>query len=211
VGKVLSVNLSGQEGRQTNPGVTLGESVAAIADLARARGLKDLILVGHGVAAPLALRTAASLDIPLRRVVLLGGIIPRERRSLLSVVPLPLRMTFSLMTTFNGSRRKGLKLPKAAIGGLLCSGLGPDEVIQILGFFQPLPVRLLKSRVALRDVEVPCPISYVVLTEDRLLPTQLQRRMALRVGPADMVDLDACHAAMLHRPKELAEILMRYA
>jgi pimeloyl-ACP methyl ester carboxylesterase len=95
--------------------------------------------------------------------------------------------------------------------GLVHHGLDAEEVIQVVGFFQPVPAGVMKGRVSIKDVKPPCPVTYVVLTLDRLLPIQLQRRMALRLGEVEIEDLGACHAAMLHRPKEVAQILLRYA
>ena len=210
-GKVVSINLAGLTGRGANPRISQEESISAIGAAVKANALRDLVLVGHDVAAPLVLRAAASMETPPKRIVMVGGIIPGRKRSFLSVIPLPLRLAFAMMTTLNGSKGKGLKLPKHVISNVLCSSMDAEEIIQAVGFFQPVPVKVMKSRVTLREVDAPSPITYVVLTQDKLLPPQLQRRMARRLGQVELVDLDACHAAMLHRPRALAHILLHYA
>ena len=62
-----------------------------------------------------------------------------------------------------------------------------------------------------RDFESGCPSTYVVLTQDKLFSTGAQQGMARRLAEVEIEDLRASHAAMLHNPKELAEILLRYA
>ena len=210
-GKVVSINLAGLTGREADPHISQEESISAIGAVAKANSLLDLVLVGHDVAAPLVLRAAASMETPPKRIVMVGGIIPGRKRSFVSAFPPLLRLAFIMMTTMNGSKSKGLKLPKHVISNVLCSSMNVEEVIQVVGFFQPIPVKVMKSTVNLRDVVAPSPITYVVLTQDKLISPQVQRRMAPRLGQVDMVDLDACHAAMLHSPRALAHILLRYA
>lgn len=211
VGKAICINLGGYTGKQTNPSITQQDSVAVISEAVKDNALRDVVLVGHDVAASLVLRAATVMEVPPKRLVLVGGVIPAERRSPLSVIPLYLRLAFTMMTTLNGSGRRGFKLPKHVISNVMCSAMEAEEVIQAVGFFQPVPIKVMKGKVTLRGVETPCPITYVVLIQDKLLSQTLQRRMALRLGQVEIEDLEACHAAMLHRPRELADILLRYA
>jgi pimeloyl-ACP methyl ester carboxylesterase len=53
--------------------------------------------------------------------------------------------------------------------------------------------------------------TYVVLTDDQVLPPALQRQMAARLGRATVVELDAGHSAMVSRPRALAALLLAYA
>ena len=211
VGKVVSIDLAGSSENGAAPRLPQEESIGAISRVSEVNGLRDLVLVGHDIAAPLVLRAAADMERPPKRIVLVGGIIPVEGKPPLSVLSPPLRLAFTLLTMFNEAKSRGFKLPKSFISGVLCSELDPTDVIQVVGLFQPVPVRVLQERVSLRNIQPPCPISFVVLTQDRLISQRLQRRMALRLGLAGIDELDACHAAMLHRPKELADILLRYA
>ena len=89
--------------------------------------------------------------------------------------------------------------------------MDPMQVIHYLGFFGPLPTRVLTARISLDDGPPPCPVTYVVLNQDRLLPAESQERMAKRIPDAEIVFLDSCHEAMLYKPKELADILLNYA
>jgi pimeloyl-ACP methyl ester carboxylesterase len=211
VGKLVAVDLAGRTGRETIPDLSQEEAVSAIGAAVETNDLRDLVMVGHDVSAPLVLKAAAAMAAPPKRIVFLGGIFPGEGKAPIDVLSLPFRLALMAMTIANGSRSKGIKLPKHVISNILCSGLDAQEVIKVMGFFQPVPVRVLKDRVNSKIARPSCPITYVVLTLDRLLPIHLQRRMALRLGEAEVEDLGACHAAMLHRPKEVAQILLRYA
>jgi pimeloyl-ACP methyl ester carboxylesterase len=57
------------------------------------------------------------------------------------------------------------------------------------------------SRAAWRDV----PSSYIVLTEDRALPVEMQHRLAARAD--EQLELQSSHSPMLSKPKELAQMV----
>jgi pimeloyl-ACP methyl ester carboxylesterase len=84
------------------------------------------------------------------------------------------------------------------------------EVVQILGFFGPLPTRLLNSGLSL-DAELPAPLSCIVLTQDKLISPQVQRRTAERLNSEEVLEVDACHMGVWQRPHEVADALLRYA
>ncbi len=74
-----------------------------------------------------------------------------------------------------------------------------------------MPTRVLTARVSLDDGPPPCPVTYVVLNQDKLLPAVTQERMARRIPDVEIESLDSCHEVMLYKPRELAEILLQYA
>jgi pimeloyl-ACP methyl ester carboxylesterase len=51
------------------------------------------------------------------------------------------------------------------------------------------------------------PVSYLVATQDRMIPPSLQRTMAKRSG-ARILELDSSHAVMLSRPREVAAFII---
>ena len=103
------------------------------------------------------------------------------------------------------------RLPKMVLTGLYCNGMDPFDTIQIVGRYTPLPSQLVRTKIRLSDISGICPITYVPLWRDKLLPSQLQRRMAERlVGVEVESQMDACHQVMLERPKQVADILAKY-
>ena len=85
------------------------------------------------------------------------------------------------------------------------------EVVQLLRFFSPLPTRVLKTRLPVEESTLPCPVTYIVLTNDKLIPPDAQLRIAERFEDAETVEIDSCHQVMAQHPKKLAEVLLRYA
>ena len=191
--------------------VRLEECIHAIVRAVEREGLKDLVLVGHGFAGGLVLQAVSQLLQPPKRLVLVAGIVPVSQRSMLSAMPQLTRRGYRLLVGLSKLSRQDCRFPKATISRLLCNGMDPMQVIHFLGFFGPLPTRVLTARISLDDGPPPCPVTYVVLNQDKLLPADLQERMARRIPDVEVVSLDSCHEAMLYKPKELAEILLNYA
>ena len=206
--RVESLDLSSQEALVRGG---LDEWVEAVSDAVNSRGLRDLVLVGHGVATPVVLQAVAQLETPPKRVVFLAGVVPKEGKSPLSVFPRSVRLGFRLLNLLNGVARKDMRLPKAFVTHYLCNGMDPFDVIQIMGLFTSLPVGLLRSRVSLDTFTDHFPVTYVVLWRDRLLSPELQRTMAERLGKVEVVELNSCHQVTIERPKEVAELLLKYA
>ena len=211
VGKVVCINLAGQTEKDADPSMTQHDAVSAITAAVKNNNLRDVVLVGHDVAASLVLKSAMDIEGSPKRVVLVGGVIPSENRSPLSLMPWSLRLVISFRSALKAYASKGLKLPKHVISNVLCSGMEVEDVIHALGHYQSVPIDMITGKVTLGGVEVPCPISYVVLTQNKLFSEILQRRMARRLGQVEVEDLESCQAVMLHKPRQLADILLRYA
>ena len=191
--------------------VRMEECVHAITRTVEREGLKDLVMVGHGFAGSLIIQAASQLPEPPKRLVLVAGIVPQDQKNMLGALPRRTRTAFTLLNGLSRLSGKDLKFPKAVIGSVLCNGMGPMEVVEVLGFFGPLPTRVLKTKVPTEDSALPCPVTYVELTRDKLLPPDVQARMARRLPGAEILPLDSCHQVMLQNPKEMANMLLRYA
>ena len=191
--------------------VRLEECVQAIKRAAEREQLKDVVLVGHGFAGSLVVQAASEMEVPPKRVVLVAGIVPDPQRPLLSACSAKTRAGFKLFSILSSLSRQELKLPSHAINRFLCNGMDYMEVVQLVGFFGPLPTRVLKSRLKMETSELPCPLTYVLLTEDKMFPPDFQARVADRFQGAETVQIESCHQVMAQRPHELAEVLLRYA
>ena len=211
--RVCTLDLPGHgaDARGDTAQVRMEECVHAIARTVEREGLKDLVMVGHGFAGSLIIQAASQLPEPPKRLVLVAGIVPPNQRNMLGVFRRRTRTVFNLLDVLSKFSRQDLKWPKAVIGSLLCNGMGPMEVVEVLGFFGPLPTRVLKTKVPLEVSALPCPVTYVELTGDKLLPRYTQERMALRLPGVEIVRLDSCHQVMLQNPKEMADMLLSFA
>ncbi len=191
--------------------VRLEECVQAIPRVIERQGLKNVVVVAHGFAASIVLQASTQLPESPKRIVLLAGMVPQQQRSMVSVLPSRARIGFKALSAMSGLVGKGLKLPRGVIYNQLCNGMDPMEVVHSLGHFGPIPTKVMTTKVSLEQAEPPSPVTYVVLSQDKVLPPDLQYRMARRVPGAEVVNLDACHQVMLSNPKELADLLLGYA
>ena len=192
-------------------GVRLEECVQAITRAVEREQLKDLVLVGHGFSGSLVVQAASEMTVPPKRVVLVAGIVPAPQRPLLSACPTRTRTAFRLFSMLSSLSRQEFKLPSSGINGFLCNGMDSMEVVQLLGFFGPLPTRVLKSRLPMETSELPCPVTYVILTKDKMFPPDAQARVAARFEGVETVEIESGHQVMAQHPQELAEVLLRYA
>ena len=216
VGKVVTLDLPGP-GLSTGatgdrgPGLSLDDYARAVVGEVESHGLHNVIIVGHGLAAPIILRAAANLEEPPRRIVLFAGAIPDEGRSALDMFPRRNRLAFNLMARLNGRGKKEFRLPKAVISNAYCNGVDPFDTIQIVGRFTPVPLQLFRTKVYLNDLAVNCPVTYVPLWRDKLFPPEVQRRMARRLEGVEIAgELDSCHEVMIERPQQVVDILLKY-
>ena len=191
--------------------VRLEECVQSISRAVGRENLQDVVLVGHGFSGSLVLQAAAELPRPPKRIVLGAGIVPVRQHSMISACSQRARIGYRIFSFLSSLSRQEFKLPMHAINSYLCNSMGPMEVVQALGFFGPLPTRVLKSRILLEDDGPPCPVTYVVLKQDKVITPDAQRQIAQRFGNEDVVEIEACHQVMLEKPEELAEVLLRYA
>ena len=187
--------------------VRLDECIQSIVRAVERRGLRDLVLVGHGVGGMLAAQAATQLPSPPRRLVLVAGVVPDKNRNALSQFPVPLRKR--LTARFSPSRMLGkdVRLPPSVISRYLCNGMETREINQAIGFFGPLPTTVLETRVEVPVLDLPCPTTYVVLDQDRLLPPTVQIEMARRIPSVELSHLDSCHQASLQMPVEMGRLL----
>jgi pimeloyl-ACP methyl ester carboxylesterase len=213
VGKVLALDLPGHAARPKEDvsGLSLDDFVSAVTNEVKSQGLHDLVMAGHGVAAPVLLQAAARLDEPPKRIVLFSGVIPRDGKSVLDTLPRLSRLGFKTMARMNRVAKKDLRLPNAVITNIYCNGMDPFDVVQIVGRFRALPPQLFQTPIYLDDLAPGLPMTYVPLWRDRLVSLDIQQQMAGRLGSVEVVpDLDACHEVMTERPKQVADILLKY-
>ena len=213
VGNVVALDLPGHgpRARQDTSSRSLDEFVTAVATEMRSHNLRDLIVTGHGVAASVILQAATQLEEPPRRVVLFAGIIPDEGKNSLDMLPRASRLGFKIIARLNRILKKDFRLPKAAIANIYCNGMDPLDVVQIVGRFSPIPLELVLTRVNLSELALNCPITYVPLWRDSLVPSVTQKRMAQRLEGVEVAgELNSCHQVMIEHPKQVADILLRY-
>ena len=92
---ILNLPGHGDDDEGDTADVRLDECVQAIARAVERRGMKDLVLVGHGVGGMIAAQAANLLPEPPKRLAMIAGVVPEKNRTPLSRLPGPVRKCFS--------------------------------------------------------------------------------------------------------------------
>ena len=213
VGRVYALDFPGGDGASSasSRGITLPDAAGAIARAVEEQGLSDMIAVGHSAGASILLAALAQMPAPPKRVIMLSGIVPHEGGTIMGALPLTQNLALRVADIMHRLTGRGLRAPRHLIYRHLCNGMDPMEVVRYISSFRPLPLRLFRGRVSFKEPGQDTRFTYVVLERDRLISPQLQRRMARRLPQAELLSLDTCHQAIWERPREVAELLLRYA
>lgn len=208
--RVRAVDLPGQGSDAADDAglVDISEAVQTIVNVVEQEGFRDYVIAGHGLGGTIALQAATESPTPPKRVVLLAGIIPANRGTPVSAYPLLARCTISLCRVVGSLIGRDIQVPKALVSGYMCRGLDPMQRVETVGHLGPLPLRMLTQSVSLNLDALPCPVTYIVLGDDRLISPSQQRAMAARIPGATVTELDAAHQAATQKPRELAELLL---
>ena len=202
----------GPDAQGDTAAIRLEECVNAITHATEQEQLRDVVLVGYGVSGGIVLEAAKQLPTPPKRVALIGAAIPQGQRPLVSAYANGVRSWFKMCSLFGALSRQEVSFSAPIIRRFLCNTMEAMEIVQILGFFGPLPTRLLKSRLSLEaSPDLPAPLTCIVLTEDKLVTPATQRRTAERLNSEETLEIEACHMAAWQKPEAVADALLRYA
>lgn len=188
--------------------VDLNEAVQSVVDLVQRENFTDYVIAGHELGGTVALQAAAQLPVAPRRLILVAGIVPSAGAAPISAYPFPVRAVVRLCQTLSSLTGRDLRVPAAIVNNYLCRGLDPMQQVEAVGHLGPLPLRMLTQSLTLDLDSLPCPVTCVVLGNDRLIPPARQRAMAARIPNSTVIELDAAHQAAAQKPRELAELLL---
>ena len=208
--RVRAVDLPGQgSDAHVDAGlVDIAEGVQAIANVIEREGFSDYVIAGHGLGGTVALQAASELPAAPKRIVLLAGIVPPNRGAPASAYPFPVRSAINMCKLMGTLTGRDIQVPKSMVSGYVCRGLDPMQRVETVGHLGPLPLKMLTQSVTLNLDALPCPVTYIVLRDDRLISPSQQRAMAARIPNATVTELDAAHQAATQKPRELAELLL---
>ena len=203
VDHVVAVDLPGHGSRskeQDIGGITLEDYVEGIAGPIRDRGLRDVVLVGHSLAGASMPQAAGRVADRVKRAVYLSALIPFEGKTSHETL---------LTDTDSGPRGSDIL---AEYRRMFCNDFEDEALIhEHISKLCPQPPGPLTEPVSRADVSRDLPSTYIVLLKDNALHPNFQRKLLANLPDPEVVELDAGHSAMVSRPKELAEILLRYA
>ena len=208
--RVRAVDLPGQgSDAHADAGlVDISEAVQTIIKVVEREGFSDYVIAGHGLGGTIALQAATELPAAPKRVMLLAGIVPANRRAPAAAYPPLARCALKACKVLGSLIGRDVQAPRSLVSGYVCRGLDPMQRVETVGHLGPLPIRMLTQPVALNLDALPCPVTYIVLRGDRLIWPSQQRAMAARIPDATVIELEASHQAATQKPRELAELLL---
>ncbi len=198
VDEVVAVDLTGHGSRRdVKPleEIRLHDYVDDVVRELEERDLRDVILVGHslaGVTLPHAARRTASR---LRRLIYLSTSNPPVGRSLSDLMEHP-----------SSPISRGVDFR-----AMFCNDLDEETAAWLLSRLVREPPGPMTEAVTVATPPPGVGSTYVLLERDEALPPAYQREQARNAGVDEVVPFAAGHSAFASRPRELAELLLRYA
>ena len=198
VDAVVAVDLVGHGARRdVKPfdAITRADYVDDVVREIEARDLRDVVLVGHSLAGITLPQAAARVAGRLRRLVYLSTSNPAVGQSIADLMKHPLSPV-ARGTDFRA---------------MFCSDLDEDTAAWLLARLGPEPPGPMAEPITLATSPSDVGSTYILLERDQALPPAYQREQARTAGVDEVVPFDAGHSAFASRPRELAELLLRYA
>jgi pimeloyl-ACP methyl ester carboxylesterase len=103
-----------------------------------------------------------------------------------------------------------LWIAEDAFAESFCQDLDPVEGRILAATQKPLAARCFDDRTG-TPAWLAKPSWYQVSTQDRMIPPDAERFMAKRIGAREIVELDAGHASLASRPKDVVELILAAA
>ena len=164
----------------------------------------DAILVGHSFAAEIAIGAAAAAPSRVAAVILIGGVVPENGKSFLSMMPAPARLVMRLMLR---RAENGIALPLRLVRKEYCNDLDEAKTLMVLNRISREAPRLYLDALNWSSLPDSIPRHYVKLLKDHSVSPKRQDRMIARVKARSVVTLETGHLPMIGKPAELAACL----
>lgn len=213
-GTILATDLpyhGARQGQGDPETLTLDAAVAElVAAVERAR-MRSPTIVAHGLSALIALETARRLKNRPQRLVLVGGAVPSFVGTPLEELSIITRAIIAAHLLRPGTVPGTVRLHREAALRLWCRGMDyPDAAVRVLGKVGPVPLKLMDALPHPGSLTPLCPVTYVALRKDGLVPFRSQLGAAARLK-AELLEFDAGHEAPLSHAMELARVVLATA
>ena len=207
----LAVDLPGRGSRPRDLStVSLTEFAAAVAEDVAGDDLSHVTLVGHSMAGLTLPRVAELVPSRLAALVFVSCVVPPQGASLSDVLTdlsPDVAKVAELMADAAVDARGVLHADLAT--AMFCSDMDSAQTAATLERRVPEAMAVLAEPVDLTGLRHPIPRAYVRLLADASITLDQQDRMIQNIEPADVIDIDSGHMAMISHPEELAAVLNR--
>jgi pimeloyl-ACP methyl ester carboxylesterase len=200
VGAVVAIDLPGRPGaRDPKPvgEIRIADYVRCIADEIESRDLHEVILVGHSLAGLSIPHAAARVAPRMRRLVHLATSCPPEGATVMQ-----------LMQHATSPLSRGLAGDPVA---MFCNDLDEPTTAWLVERLVEEPPGVLVEPVVRADLPPDLPTTYILLEQDATLLPAFQVEQARAANVDEIVRFDSGHSAFAARPRELADLLLRWA
>ena len=187
----------------TNPGtVTLKQCI----DFVAGKVQPGTILVGHSFSGEVALGVAATHPDDVAAVILVGGVVPEDGKSFMSLLPLPQR---ALLYVLLKLAPNGIKIPASQIKKGYCGDLDDATTDLVLARSVREAPRIYLDPLEWAALPADLPRFYVKLLNDESINPEMQDQMIDRIRATSVESLRTGHLPMLAQPSEMAATLNR--
>jgi pimeloyl-ACP methyl ester carboxylesterase len=191
--------------------VTLDAYARRICD-ALAAEPEPVVLVGHSMGGMAIAQAAARCPEQIARLVYVAAFLPADGQSLVDLTQLPEGAGDMVQENMLVEGEPPVATMPAAAAREAFYGLcPPEQAAWATERLRPQPLAPFVTPAQLGDGTGTPPRAYVIATQDRAIPTALQRRLVADHPDVDVVELEADHSPFLSRPAELADALERFA
>ena len=175
--------------------ITIDDYVDDVVGALETMDLHGVVIVGHSLAGCSIPQAAARIPERVKRLVLLSALVPRDG-----------------MTVAETRAEEARAAPAPAdFRRMFCTDMDEATAERHLSRVYREPREAMHARVRRPPLPESVALTYVYLLRDEALPLERQRRYAATLAITDTPAIDTGHSAMVTRPEELADILLRYA
>lgn len=192
--------------------VTLDACAQRIRDVLE-ESTEPALVVGNSMGGLIATQAAVYCPTRVAGLAYVTAFLPHDGQSLLQLTQLPEGEGDQVQANIViGGDPPTATMPAAASRDALY-GLCSDEAARwAIARQRPQPLGPFGTPVSIPPgVLSAIPKFYVICSQDRAIPAELQRRMSREGGCVEVVELDADHTPQLSRTAELADALDRFA
>lgn len=207
--ETMAVNLPGHG---DEPGdlatLSIAQCVNSVLQKIDAHGAQSVMLVGHSMAGITLPGVAAKLGADkIHRMLYLACCIPPQGKRVIDTLHLPMNMVAGMAAKFT---KVSKPLPKWFASWVFVNG---GTVLQKQ--FTHSCLCNESTKVVLEPVDrsdyPDVPATWIMPLRDRAVNPALQRTFINNIGRVDEVlEIDACHNAMVTEPEALTDIILRY-
>jgi pimeloyl-ACP methyl ester carboxylesterase len=200
VGTVVAIDLPGRPGARdarSFEAVRIADYVQCIVDEIVSRDLRDVVLVGHSLAGLSIPHAASRVAARVRRVVHLATSCPPEGATVMQLMEHP-----------TSPLSRGIAGDPAA---MFCNDLDEETTSWLVDRLVDEPPGVMVEPVVRADPTPDLPATYILLERDATLLPVFQEEQARSAGVDEIVRFDSGHSAFAAKPRELAELLLRWA